>query len=121
MVIPSTPALPWFRRTRFHALTRFSRLHTSSINCSVTAGLSGAGFATHGSVPWELPSGVSPRSSGSKASTYWICCRFPLMSRQAYLFLPIVRGFSDRFHLALSIVSHFGFVVPHYPSRRLGK
>src|SRR6516164_514587 len=52
MVIPSTPGPPLFCRTRFHALTRFSRLHTSSINCSVTAELSGAGFATNGSVRW---------------------------------------------------------------------
>src|SRR6516165_3483257 len=44
MVIPSTPGPPLFCRTRFHALTRFSRLHTSSINCSVTAELSGAGW-----------------------------------------------------------------------------
>src|SRR6516162_2427243 len=120
MVIPSTPALPWFRRTRFHALTRFSRLQTSSINCSVTAGLSGAGFATNGSVPWELPGGVSPRSTGSKASTYWICCRFPLMSRQSYLPLPIVRAFGHRFRLGLSVAPPFGFGVPHLPCRRLG-
>jgi hypothetical protein len=26
--------------------------HTSSINCSVAAGLSGADFATNGSAPW---------------------------------------------------------------------
>src|SRR6516225_12476508 len=70
---------------------------------SVTAGLSGAGFATNGSVPWELPDGVSPRSTGSKASTYWICCRFPLMSRQAYLSLAIVRAFGHRFRLGLSV------------------
>src|SRR6516225_3265251 len=119
MVIPSTPALPWFRRTRFHALTRFSRLQTSSINCSVTAGFSGAGFATNGSVPWELPDGVSPRSTGSKASTYWICCRFPLMSRQAYLSLAIVRAFGHRFRLGLSVAPPFGFGVPHSPCRRL--
>src|SRR5271156_921653 len=49
MVIPSAPGLPWFVRTRFHALWRFSPSHTSSISCSVTAGLSGAGFATDGS------------------------------------------------------------------------
>ena len=47
-----TVAEALFCRTRFHALTRFSRLHTSSINCSVTAELSGAGFATNGSAPW---------------------------------------------------------------------
>src|ERR1022692_4688324 len=45
MVIPSTPGPPLLLRTRFHALSRFSRSHTSSINCSAKAGLSGAGFA----------------------------------------------------------------------------
>ena len=49
MVIPSTPGLPWFLRTRFHALCRFSPSHTSSMRCSVTTGLSGAGFAANGS------------------------------------------------------------------------
>ena len=34
MVIPSTPGLPLFPRTRFHALSRFSRSHTSSIRRS---------------------------------------------------------------------------------------
>ena len=53
MVIPSTPGLPLFLRTRFHALSRFSRSHTSSISCSAEAGLSGAGFATSGSAPWD--------------------------------------------------------------------
>src|SRR6516225_8898594 len=79
MVIPSTPGLPLFWRTRFHALTRFSRLHTS-INCSVKAGLSSAGFATDGSVPWCPRTGVSPWSPSSKASEYWIVCRVPVMS-----------------------------------------
>src|SRR6516162_11785752 len=45
MVIPSTPGAPLLLRTRFHALCRFSRSHTSSISCSVQAGRSGAGFA----------------------------------------------------------------------------
>src|ERR1700757_2048619 len=58
MVIPSTPGPPMFCRTRFHALTRFSRLHTSSIDCSVSAELSVAGFATNGSAPWDLVAAV---------------------------------------------------------------
>src|SRR5712692_7882670 len=33
MVIPSTPGPPLLLRTRFHALTRFPRAHTSSISC----------------------------------------------------------------------------------------
>ena len=70
MVIPSTPGLPWFLRTRFLALWRFSPSHTFSISCSVTAGLSGTGFATNGSaLGWPL-TGVSPRPYGSKASEY---------------------------------------------------
>src|SRR5215469_9180783 len=64
-------------------------------------------------VPREPPSGVSPRSTGSKASEYWICCRLPLMSRQAYLPLPIVRAFSLRSRLGLSVAPPFGLGVPH--------
>src|SRR5208282_3358043 len=120
MVIPSTPGLPLLRRTRFHALARFSRLHTSSINCSVTAGLSGAGFATNGSAPWWPLTGGSPRFTGSKASEYWICCRVPFMSRQSYLPLPIVRAFGPRSRLGLSVAPPFGLGVPHSPCRRLG-
>ena len=48
MVIPSTPGLPLLLRTRFHALSRFPRSHTSSISCSAKAGLSDAGFAING-------------------------------------------------------------------------
>src|SRR5215472_3191762 len=61
MVIPSTPGLPLLLRTRFHTLTRFPRSHTSSISCSAQAGLSGADFATGGSVPWCPRTGASPR------------------------------------------------------------
>src|SRR5271170_5130252 len=108
MVIPSTPGLPWFLRTRFHALWRFSPSHTSSIGCSVTAGLSGAGFATNGSaLGWPL-TGVSPRPCGSKASEYWVFCRFPLMSCQSYLPLPIVRAFTHRSRFGLSVSPPFG-------------
>jgi hypothetical protein len=82
--------------------------HPSINRCPVTAGLSGAGFATNGSVPWKLPSGVSPRSSGSKASTYWICCHFSLVSCQAYLSLGIVRAFGHRFRLGLSVAPPLG-------------
>src|SRR6267143_3462260 len=107
MVIPSTPGLPLFLRTRFHALTRFSRSHTSSINCSVEAGLSDVGFATNGSVPSYPLTGVSPWSAGSKASEYWSFCRVPLMSCQSYLPLPIVRAFGHRSRLGLSVAPPF--------------
>src|SRR5215472_15554410 len=96
MVIPSTPGLPLLLRTRFHAPTRFSRSHTSSISCSAQAGRSGAGFATGGSVPWCPRPGASPRPSGTKASEYWIFCRVPLMSCQSYLPLSIVRAFGRK-------------------------
>jgi hypothetical protein len=35
--VEGTPGLPLFLLTRFHALSRFSRSHTSSISCSVKA------------------------------------------------------------------------------------
>jgi hypothetical protein len=54
------------------------------MSCSVTAGLSGAGFAASGSALGYPLTGVSPQLFGSKASEYWIFCRFPLMSRQSY-------------------------------------
>src|SRR5215831_4372663 len=113
MVIPSTPGLPLLLRTRFHALTRFPRSHTSSISCSAQAGRSGAGFATGGSVPWCSRPGASPPPAGTKASEYWIFRRIPLMSRQSYLPLPIVRAFGHRFRLGLSVAPPFGVGVPH--------
>src|SRR6516165_6408570 len=45
--------------------------------------------------------------AGSKASEYWIFCRIPLMSRQSYLPLPIVRAFGHRFRLGLSVAPPF--------------
>src|SRR6516165_5537830 len=108
MVIPSTPGLPLLLRTRFHAASRFSRLHTVSISCSVQAGLSGAGFATNGSAPAQPLIGASPRPVGSRASTYWVFCRFPLMSCQYYFPLPIVRAFGDRSQRGLSVAPPFG-------------
>src|SRR5215831_14562148 len=119
MVIPSTPGLPLLLRTRFHALTRFPRSHTSSISCSAQAGRSGAGFATGGSVPWCPRPGASPRPTGTKASEYWMFCRVPLMSCQSYLPLSIVRAFGPRFRLDLSVAPPFSLGVPHEPCRRL--
>src|SRR6202008_1065167 len=119
MVIPSTPGLPLLLRTRFHALTRFPRSHTSSISCSGQAGRSGAGFATGGSVPWCPRPGASPPPSGTKASEYWIFCRVPLMSCQSYLPLSIVRAFGPRFRLDLSVAPPFSLGVPHSLCRQL--
>src|SRR5271166_6023326 len=113
MVIPSTPGLPLFLRTRFHAISRFSRLHASSINCSAEAGLSGVGFAVDGSALEKPPERASPSRAGSKATEQWIFCRLPFMSRQSYLPLPIVRAFSHRFRLGLSVAPPSGVAVPH--------
>ena len=96
MVIPSTPGLPLFARTRFHAFLRFSRSHTSSINRLFATGRSGSLFAKGGSVPCWRGCGGSPRSSVMKASSdcwYWIFCRFPSMRAESYLPLPTLRAF----------------------------
>ena len=68
--------------------------------CSVKAGLSGAGFATTGSAPWEPVTRASPWCADAKASEHWIVCCIPVMSRQAYLPLPVVRAFGQRFRPA---------------------
>src|ERR1700756_2835826 len=120
MDIPSTPGLPWFLLTRFHALWRFSRLHTSSMSCSVTAGLSGAGFAMSGSALGDPTAWVSPRPFGAKASEYWVFCRFPLMRGQSYLPLPIVRAFTHRSRLGLSVAPPFGLECLIQPCRLPG-
>src|ERR1700739_3743508 len=85
MVIPSAPGLPLFLLTRFHALSRFSRSHTSSISCSVKAEFSVADFAMNGSVSPSPRAGASPRSFGSKASTCWLFCRVLFTRYQSYL------------------------------------
>src|SRR5271166_2507851 len=108
MVIPSTPGLPLFLRTRFHAISRFSRLHTSSINCSAKAGLLDAGFAVNGSALGPLLERASPLPAVSKATEQWVFCRFPFMRCQSYLPLPIVRAFSHRFRLGLPVAPPSG-------------
>ena len=109
----AVPPLPHHRaygsRTRRFDGVKLGRRH----GVEARAGLWGAGFATTGSVPWQPPTGVSPWCAGSKASEYWIFCRIPLMSRQSYLPLPIVRAFGHRFRLGLSVAPPFGFGVPH--------
>ena len=50
---------------------------------------------------------------GLFASEYWIVCRVPVMSRQSYLPLLLVRAFGHRFRLGLSVAPPFGFGVPH--------
>ena len=51
MVSPSTPGLPLFPRTRFHAVSRLLRSQTSSMSWSSAAGRSAVRFAASGSVP----------------------------------------------------------------------
>jgi hypothetical protein len=95
-------------RTRCHARTRFSRSHASSINCIVAAGLSGSATATTGSTPGLLLVGASPLPISFRASSRCVFCRSPLMRCQAYLPLPIVRAFEQRFRLGLSVAPPFG-------------
>ena len=88
-VIPSAPGLPLLALSRFNACLQFSRLQTSSINCSSLAGL----FVFLCASPrafrslLEGRSGLHPFSS-IKANCSWFFCRFPLASRAAYSPLP---------------------------------
>src|SRR5215472_9053847 len=88
-VIPSTPALPLLALTRFNACLQFSRSQTSSINCSVMAGLSVPRSPTNDSIPSGRHFGASPLSSSRKANTSWFFCRLSSMSRAAYSPLPL--------------------------------
>src|SRR6516162_8422733 len=88
-VIPSTPALPLLALTRFNACLQFSRSQTSSINCSVMAGLSVPRFPANDSVPSGRYFGASPPSYSRKANTSWFFCRLSPMSRAAYSPLPL--------------------------------
>ena len=75
--------------TRFHACLQFSRPQTSSINCSVMAGLSIPRFPTDDSVPSTEAVGASLLLSSIKANTSWFFCRLSPMSRAAYSPLPL--------------------------------
>src|SRR6516225_249529 len=88
-VIPSTPALPLLALTRFNARLQFSRSQTSSINCSVMAGLSIPRFPADDSVPSGRHFGASPLSSSRKANSSWFFCRLSPMSRAVYSPLPL--------------------------------
>src|SRR5207248_2431208 len=65
------------------------RSQTSSINCSVMAGLSIPRFPADDSVPSGRHLGASPLSSSRKANTSWFFCRLSSMSRAAYSPLPL--------------------------------
>src|ERR1041385_4178951 len=88
-VIPSTPALPLLALTRANACLQFSRPQTSSINCSVMAGLSVPRFPPDDSVPSTEDFGASLPLSSMKASSSWFFCRLSSMSRAAYSPLPL--------------------------------
>jgi len=61
-----------------------------------------------GSAPGSPVIGVSPLSTGARASFRSVFCRGPLMSCQSYLPLPIVRAFIRRFRRGLSVAPPFG-------------
>ena len=88
-VIPSIPALPLLALTRANACLQFLRSQTSSINCSLLAGLSASRFATNDSVPSAESLGASLLLISVKASSSWFFCRLSLMSCAAYLPLPL--------------------------------
>src|SRR5215472_1298121 len=88
-VIPSTPALPLLALTRFNACLQFSRPQTSSINCSVMAGLSIPRFPADDSVPSTEAVGASLLPSSIKASSSWFFCCLSPMSCAAYSPLPL--------------------------------
>ena len=92
-VIPSTPGLPRFARTRASARLQFSRSQARSIHCSLLAGLSSPRPAARGSVPSLVTSGASPLPSSAKASTSWVFCRFPLTRNAVLLAAPFVQAF----------------------------
>src|SRR6267378_1245409 len=88
-VIPSTPGLPLLPLTRRNACLQFSCSQTSSISCSVIAGLSALRFAASDSVPFAAAFGASLLPSAGKANTSWFFCRLSLMSRATYSPLPL--------------------------------
>ena len=88
-VMPSTPGLPLLALTRRNACLQFSRSQTSSISCSVIAGLLVVHFAVNDSVPSRAALGDSLLLSAGKASTSWFFCRLSLVSRAAYSPLPL--------------------------------
>src|SRR5712691_4598505 len=88
-VIPSTPALPLLLLTRANACWQFFRPQTSSISCSLLAGLSASRFAANDSVPSPEPLGASLLLTSAKANTSWFFGRLSFMSHAAYLPLSL--------------------------------
>src|SRR3981081_4303331 len=101
----SAPPLPHHRA--------YGSVHGGSKQLSLLiVGFSVADFAMNGSVSSSPRAGASPRSFGSKASSCWLFCRFLFTRYQSYLPLSIVRAFSHRFRLRLSVSPPFGLGVP---------
>src|ERR1017187_4913516 len=107
-VIPSTPGLPLLAFTRRNAAFRFSRSHTSSINRFVLAGFSVPFIAPDASVPPLPASRASPVSAEEKSSCLWIFCCLSSLRFMAYWPLLLVRAFSHRSRLGLSVAPPFG-------------
>src|ERR1035437_6058064 len=92
--MPSTPALPLLAFTCRNASFRFSRSHTSSINRSVLAGLSGPFVAIDDSVSSPATPRAAPVSAEEKSSSIWIFCCRSSVRLMACSPLLLVRAFS---------------------------
>jgi hypothetical protein len=92
--MPSLPGLPLLVFTRRKARFRFSLSQTSSINCSVPAGLWVSQFAVSDSVPSRRGFGASLLPSTVKASTIcsWFFCRLSLIESCRLLAAPCCSG-----------------------------
>jgi len=64
--------------------------------------------AMTGLTPGSPVIGVSPLSTGARASFRSVFCRGPLMSCQSYLPLPIVQAFVNRFWRRLPVAPPSG-------------
>src|SRR5437667_6756771 len=95
-VIPSIPALPLLALTRANACWQFFRPQTSSISCSLLAGLSASRFAANDSVPATESLGASLLLTSAKANSSWLFGRLSLMSCAAYLPLSLASSPEDR-------------------------
>src|SRR4249920_2023740 len=86
---------------------RFSHSHTSSISRFVLAGLSDSLAARDDSVSSPLASRASPVNAKEKSSCFWIFCCLSSLRLMTYSPLLLVRAFSPRYRLRLSVRSTF--------------
>src|SRR5213083_2712746 len=108
MVIPSTPGPPLLLRTRFHALSRFPRSHTSSINCSAQSRAFGC-WLRHG---WFGPL-VTANRGFTPAFRYQgqrVLDLLPLSTHELPVLLATLNrsGLQSSFRLGLSVAPPFG-------------